>query len=99
MHISIAHLLTHYILNTFILIGRRNEPHPPLNYRMGGDLRVLFSCILHHCMNRVMVSLKIVSLFICLEKSSPKEVLFGHLGSIYMVNNLSEWKITIHPQR
>ena len=27
---------THYILNTFILIGHRNDPHPPLNCRMGG---------------------------------------------------------------
>lgn len=73
MHISIAHSLAHNILNTLILIGRRNEPHPPLNCGMGGDLRVLFSCILHHCMNRVMVSLKIVSLSICLEKSFPRQ--------------------------
>ena len=36
MHIRIAHSLSHYILNTFILIGHRNEPHPPLNCRMGG---------------------------------------------------------------
>ena len=63
----------------------------------GRDLRVLFSCIRHHCMNRVMVSLKIVSLFICLEKSPPEQVLFATHANIRSI--FGELKITNHPLR